>query len=599
MKRLTRLFYHRFWIFRIIITTFCLILISRLSFLQIYLNESLLKRSEKNYLRIQQIAAPRGTILDHTGAILATNKPITDLVWQSSGNYTFTPQQEALLTQVINLCPSCTNIDKVKLQYAERMGKEYILIHELSFNDLSRIIEQFPTNPYITLKTTYERYYPHGNLGCHALGYLSGYAMDPEGKMGIEKVYQEELKGTPAIIAHAVTARGKEIEQREISQAEHGQSLTTTLDIPLMTIIEKNLPPDCSGSVIALEQDGALRALVSRPYFDPNIFLNPLDQKTWDTLQEDKPFINRACYAHYPPGSIFKLVVAAAALETGIITTNQYHYCPGYTFFAGRAYFCMHREGHGSINSLQGVAQSCNVLFYEIGKKITIDTLADYAHRFGLGESTGCPFIEKTGLVPSTMWKKKNKHEPWWPGETLSVAVGQSYTLVTPIQAARMVNAIGTGYLVRPYILQNQKPVKEPLAISATTRSFLLQAMHMVVQEGTCSPLKSVPDFDLYGKTGTAQVTNLTLREQKKHVNYTRKELCEHGWCVVFCKHPDCPPFALVVLLEHVSSSMVSVTIVKNILTEYAAYLKQHRNSLCMSLPLDNGPHSLKSSVII
>ena len=230
---------------------------------------------------------------------------------------------------------------------------------------------------------------------------------------------------------------GNVYHKLKLEKALIGNDLHTTIDIELQHLCEKVFPESRTGTFILLNPaDGAIVALVSRLHFDPNIFLDPISYETWQGLQEKNPFLNRAFDASYPAGSTFKLVTISAALETGIIAEDELWNCKGYTLFGNRKYWCARRSGHGEISIKKAVAESCNTLFFEIGKKIDIDVLANYAHKFGLGKKTNVVFSEKVGLVPNREWKFDYKGECWWPGETLSVTIGQSFLLTTPIQIA-------------------------------------------------------------------------------------------------------------------------------------------------------------------
>ena len=227
-------------------------------------------------------------------------------------------------------------------------------------------------------------------------------------------------------------------------------------------------------------------------------------------------------------------------------------------------------SGHGLLNIEQSLAHSCNILFYETGKKISIDLLANYAHRFGLGEKTNIMFAEKEGLVPSTAWKRRVKNERWWPGETLSVAIGQSYLLATPVQIARMISSIFTGQLVTPRVLMNEPINKQPLAISLETRKFLQQSMQKVVHQGTGQKVKTIKDIKIYAKTSTAQTSSLEKRDWGT-------EYMEHGWFVAYFSYKDYKPLTLVILVEHASTSRVPAGIAADFLREYKKLMDGNR----------------------
>jgi len=313
-------------------------------------------------------------------------------------------------------------------------------------------------------------------------------------------------------------------------------------------------------------QNGATRVLLSRPSFNPEMFLGHMSNQTWQSLQQTHFFINRACQACYPPASLFKLVTVAAALEQNIVSPHTVRVCPGYYLFHKRPYHCNLKTGHGLINIKQSLAQSCNIIFFEIGKKIAIDTLADYAHRFGLGIPTGIILPEKPGLIPSTRWKRTYKGERWRQGETLSVAIGQSFLLVTPLQIARMLASIAHGYLVRPRILIDEAVEKRPLHIQESTRHFLKKCMKAAIKYGTGKRVHDIPDLCIYGKTGTAQVTSLEKTN-------TTQESRSHGWFGANFSYKDQPPLTLVIIVEHAGGSRKPTLIAKKFLSDYRKYM--------------------------
>ena len=323
-----------------------------------------------------------------------------------------------------------------------------------------------------------------------------------------------------------VNSIGNPITSTELEHARAGNDIVTTIDIDIQKICEAVFPQDSNGAFIVMNPlDGSIKAMLSLPAFDPMLFLNPISSETWSLLQVRQPFINRALGALYPPGSIFKLITTSAALEHQIISENDTFNCKGYYLFAKRKYWCSHKWGHGRLTTQQAVAQSCNPFFFEIASNLDVDILHDYAHRFGLGEPTEIILPEKEGIVPSRAWKRVARGESWWQGETLSAAIGQSFLLVTPMQVARMIGSIFTGYLVRPRILESESVYTKPLGIKESTRTFLQSSMLATINEGTGRGLKNVKDIEVYVKTSTAQTSDL----QKRLLG---KEYLEHGWAV-------------------------------------------------------------------
>lgn len=545
-----------------ILTSFSIIALY-LFYLQIYLTTFFFTKSQRNFLRIEKILSPRGNILDNKGNLLATNRPVISIYWQGTGNRHLTPSQLTTLSHIQEIINK--NSDLEQLTIAERQAKKFLIAADITLEQLSRVIEQLPHDKNIRIISHFKRYYPHKTLASHIVGYLGYINFEQTGKMGLEQLLEDDLKGKPGELLKTINSLGKHLEERELKAALAGAEIVTTIDLDLQRIAEESFLPDQVGALILMEsQTGALRAIVSRPSFDPNIFLSPLSPATWQSLQQAKhPFINRAFSAAYPPASIFKLVTLAAALEQNIITPDKQWYCSGYVLFAGRPYHCDRRQGHGLLNTHQALAHSCNIPFFEIGKKIKIDTLAEYARRFGLGSKTNTLFPEKSGLIPTSHWKRERFHEPWWPGDTESAVIGQSYLLVTPIQVARMIAALGEGYLVTPRILESEPIRQQPLQISTETRQFLKSCMRAAVNIGSAQQLKRMDDLELYVKTGTAQTCSLDKRDFKT------KSLDHHGWLVAYFKYKNEPPFTLVVLIENIGSSRVATALTKRFLLAY------------------------------
>ncbi len=539
-----------------------LIIIARLAYLQIHLNHIFFNQAQKNFLRVETIQSPRGNILDAHGALLATNRPVKNVYWHGTGKKTLSPEQlQALSFLETVIGKPLTN---TKLIQAEKKRHNALLAADINFEQLSQIAERFPNHNNITIDTSFKRYYPYKSYASHILGYLGRItSKEHEGIMGLEKMLDTKLKGEYGKIVKTIDSFGKNLASKKLKDALIGNDVQTTLDIRLQEIIENIFPHEHTGTIILMNpEDGAILALLSRPSFDPSLFLQPITHEHWQRLQEKKPFLNRACGASYPPGSIFKLVTISAALEENIITQDTCWHCDGYHTFAGRNYWCHRRYGHGDLTTKQAVAQSCNVIFYQLAERISIDVLAKYAHKFGLGTTTGSVFPEQSGLIPTTEWKMLEKGERWWPGETLSASIGQSFMLATPLQVARMISAIFTGYLTTPRILADEPVQTIPLELKPQTIEFLQESMRAVVTRGTGRRLNQVKNFELFAKTSTAQTS--ALGKRKLGTKYK-----EHGWFVAHLRYKQNKPLTIVVLAEHAGSSRVATNIAKNFLIAY------------------------------
>ncbi len=549
------------------IVLFLLIIISRLVYLQILHMESFFTLGIRNFLRTEPIACPRGNILDCNGLLLATNRPVTTLHWQGTGNKILSSQQQSTLTIIKQIIET---IEDNKIIQAEKNGAKIIIATDITFAQLSKIMELFPNHANLNISTHFKRFYPNQNIASHILGHLSTLNdFETIGKMGLEKILHDRLQGEQGKLLKTINSIGTNIHQTQIKSALAGQNIITTLDLPLQHIAESLFPQNYNGALILMDPEtGALRALVSRPNFDPGVFLNPIENSQWQLLQTGQPFLNRAFNVCYPPASIFKLVTISAALEHGLVDPHDTINCWGYFRFKGRRYHCDNRTGHGKITIKNALAESCNILFYQIATRLPIDLLADYAFRFGLGRKTNLLFPEKEGLVPTSLWKRQEKGEPWWPGETLSCSIGQSYLLVTPIQIACMISSIFEGYLVTPRILATEAISTKPLAIKRSTRNFLKKSMKMAVQTGTGKTVNKIEDIKVFAKTGTGQVKRLS---DKKDFS---TELFPHAWFVAYFHYKDHKPLTLVIFLEHTGNSRPAKILAKNILMNYRSYMK-------------------------
>ena len=540
----------------------------KLFHMQINLTTVFFRLSQRNFLRHEKTASPRGNILDSKGVLLATNRPITAVYWNGSGHRTLDEEQRIVL-QILEEILQKSLLDNPELELAERKNKKLALVHDISFDQLSRILEQFPSHKNIVITTTFKRFYPYNTLASHVVGYLGSLTTEGSGKMGLEKMFEDTLKGTSGEIVKTINSVGKNLTEEEVKKALVGDNIQTTIDLDLQIIAEEVFPPEHAGVFIVMEaQTGALQVVLSRPSFDPNIFLNPIQAEEWALMQDKHPFLNRAFGSCYPPASLFKLVTIAAALETKLITTDSTWYCNGEINFCGRPYHCSRLTGHGCLTLKEVLAKSCNIPFYEMGRYIKIDTLAEYAGRLGLGKPTNIIFPEKTGLIPTRQWKRKTKGEPWWPGETLSAAIGQSFLLITPLQAARMVSALCEGYLIKPRILVSEPIEQEKLDLSPETLQFLQESMKQTIKHGTGQPLNTLRNIEIHGKTGTAQTSSLEKRD-------TGSQFLEHAWFVGHVRYKNHNPITLMIFIENTGSSRSATAVAKTFLTRYCNFLDQ------------------------
>lgn len=557
---------------RYILYGFCIgvgILAIRLFSLQINNGGALHELGTKNFLRIEIIPPLRGDVYDTHHELLAANRPVFDVFWYGSGKQSLSPEEQEIARKVGAVIGIDFSQDHwpVSLASATRYARRLLLKSDISFQQLCQISELCADARCLVISNRFQRMYPHNETACHVLGYLN--RGEQSGQSGIELKLDALLQGAEGRVLRVINSTGKLLAQQVYKEAKAGADITLTIDFKLQKLAETLFEDDNSGAFILMDPaDGAIRALVSCPRFDPNVFLGPLNEATWDKLTTNNPLLNRASCGLYPPASTFKLVTWAAGLEEGVVDQNAEVCCNGYVDFCGRKYFCMRHTGHGVLTPQQALEVSCNVPCFRMARKLTVDCVAGYASRFGLGRKTGFLLPEREGLVPTTQWKKRVKGERWWRGETLSVSIGQGYLMVTPLQVARMVGAICTGYLITPRLLENEVAVKEPLDISPQTLTFLRNAMKEVVHSGTGRHLGHISSFEVCAKTGTAQTCS--LEREKAH-----KYLFEHGWLVGYFSYQGQKPLVMLVLLENIGSSHFATHLAGKFLRGYRTLMRE------------------------
>jgi penicillin-binding protein 2 len=379
------------------------------------------------------------------------------------------------------------------------------------------------------------------------------------GQAGIESRYNRELMGRDGFRRVIVNSRGLEVTEAERRAPIDGPSLTLSIDASLQETMEKAFEGR-AGSAVALDpRTGEVLAMTSTPAYDPNEFTTGIDAATWASLARDPqtPLMNKVIQGTYSPGSTFKLVVATAALEEGVITPATTFFCPGYLAVYNTVFHCHVARGHGTQDLRRGLANSCNVFFFNVGIRLEISRLAKWASRMGLGAPTGIDLPnEGTGLMPSPEWKMRLFKAPWYPGETVSVAIGQGQVSATPLQMARLVAVIANGgRLVNPHLARKAPgtfPDPVALGIRPETIAAVREGMRAVVDGGTGARAR-LSTVEVCGKTGSAQVVAKSRLEKSPNVF----EMQPHGWFVAFAPADD-PRIALAVLVEHGKSGAYS-----------------------------------------
>lgn len=543
----------------------------RLMYLQVHQQEHLHGASERNFLKTENIAPQRGNILDCNGRIVATNRPVFDMYWQGSGQSHLTLAHMELLQKIEKILGK--PCDWRLVERVERGAKKMLMAEDVPFHMLCQLGEQCGEHPNIHIIHYAKRTYPYKEFASHLLGYLGRVEKNElsEGRYGLEKLCQDELKGELGYVQHIINSRGDKLEEKEHVNAKAGRDIMLNLDFEMQRIAQTLFEPDQAGAFVIMDpENGAIKASASFPNFDPNRFLYPITKEEWEnSFNVNSPLLNRVINSVYPPASLFKLVTFAAGLEEHIIGHETEFDCRGYVKFCGRKYFCIRNWGHGPLSAKMSLGYSCNIPCFTIAKKIKIDQLAQYAARFGLGQSTKTIFPENSGLMPTTTWKKSIKGEPWWKGETLSASIGQSYILVTPLQIARMVSSIYTGYLVKPRYLFNEPIEQQPLSIAYSTRHFLQEGMRTAADEGSAQKLGFVKGFQVFAKTGTAQTSGMRKEKEK-----TTKQQFEHAWVAAYVRYKNMKPFTMVIIVEHAGSSRPALIVGEKFLRAYKEVLE-------------------------
>ena len=517
--------------------------------------------AERNRLRELSLLAPRGQILDREGRVLVDNYPAFTVMLIREH---IEEVQDSLdrIARGLNLDRQWLSDRMAKYEntapYTPIVLKEDATLADITFveanrNDLSEL----------ELVRMYKRRYPQNELGSHLFGYvgrptraeLDQLNHDPDdmvGKMGLERFYNDLLMGENGSRRVIVDSHGKQVELLGSAPSIPGVNMTLTIDRDVQEAAERALEGR-QGAIIALDpRTGDVLAMASRPAFDPNLFAVRIPGEDWNRLVNDpeKPMLNRATQAQLPPGSIFKVIIAAAALEEGIVTPETVVQCPGWARHYGRTFRCWVGRGHGTVNLHKALQQSCDVYFYETGKRLGIDRIAEYARRYGLGSVTGLDFpAEEEGLVPSPEWKREARGEDWYLGETISVALGQGPINVTPLQVAYSVGGIlSGGRFARPRLHAGSQPEFRQAEIGEKTHQLIADAMWSVVNtdEGTAPEARDAT-IEIAGKTSTAQNVALSRLAQ---ADEDEAELLKHNAWFVAASPRTNPEIVVVVLIE-------------------------------------------------
>jgi len=576
-------------------------LLFRLSWLQIVDYAHFSKLSEHNRIRLMELPPTRGLIYDRNGVILAENKPTfhLEIIPEQVDDMAATL---AGLGEIVTL--SDTEIDRFKEQLRVRRSFQRISLRaRLNEDEVARLAVNRHRFPGMDINARLSRYYPHGEAASHVVGYVGrinakeltvidegNYRGTTHiGKTGLEKYYEAELHGQVGRQNVEVNAQGRVLRVIDKIAPVSGNDLVLNLDIELQKIAEQALG-ELTGTVIAIEPGtGAVVVFVSNPGFDPNLFVHGISHKNYNAYQYDidKPLFNRAIFGQYPPGSTFKPFLGLAAIEQRRFGVRESLYCKGHYLLPGddteRKYRDWKKEGHGMVDLTKSIEQSCDVYFYELAYRMGIDNMHTFLAKFGFGTKTGIDLLgERSGLLPSTEWKRRVHGKVWYPGETLIAGIGQGYMLSTPIQLAVATAALASrGEMIVPRLLKevhnnNDDTVKsrEPSRTIINLKNenhwqVMFNAMKKVVHGtwGTARATGWSMDFKMAGKTGTAQVFGIAQDEEYDEETVAKK-LRDHGLFIGFGPIED-PVLAVAVVAENGEHGSKMAPIARDLIKKY------------------------------
>ena len=564
----------------------CFLLIAaRLVYLQVLRHDDLLEQAENNRTAVIPIVPNRGLILDRNGIVLASNYSAYTLEVTPSKVDNLEQTLDAL-SQVLEISPRDRRRFK-KLMEESKSFESLPLRTRLSDEEVAKFAAQRYRFAGVDIKARLFRNYPYGELASHVIGYIGRINPaekekldDSEddanyrgteyiGKLGVEQSFETQLHGTTGVDSVETSAGGRAMRKLGSSPATPGNTVRLSIDIKLQNMIEE-LFGDRRGALVAMDpKTGEILAFVSKPTFDPNLFVEGIDSENWQALNEspDKPLLNRALRGTYPPGSTYKPFMALAALETGKRTPEQSFHDPGF-FMLGNHRFRDDKEGgHGVVDMYKSIVESCDTYYYTLARDMGVDLIYEQMKPLGFGQITGIDILgESRGVLPSTDWKrttyKKAEQQRWYSGETISLGIGQGYNSFTMLQVAHaMATIANNGLKMRPHIVREVLDVetkaptpvaKEPigqLPLSPENLDIIKRAMIGVNIEGTSATSFAGAQYVSAGKTGTAQV--YTVKQNEKYNAATVDErMRDHALFIAFAPADD-PKVALAMVVEN------------------------------------------------
>lgn len=551
---------------QVLVGLFFFIFVIRFWYLQVHRGEEFTRQAQDNRIRHERIFAPRGRILDKQDKVLADNR----VAWSLSlvrEDCADIPATLAQISSWFNL-----PLKYVQEKYVQDIARAkpfepILLITDIDFNRVAKIESELHQWPGVEIVVRTKRSYPENELFAHVLGYV-GEANEQEmagdsalalgdlvGKAGLEYKLEQNLRGSKGKYEVEVDAHARVLGKTLRDEPKGGSEAKLSLDRDLQQAAWEALNGE-AGCVVVMEPDtGKLRALVTSPAYDNNLFAGGISRRDWEALRTNKrfPLQNRVIQSMYPPGSVWKLLMAAMFLEKGV-NPNAGVFCGGRVRLGNQIFRCWKRGGHGTMNMESSIIHSCDVYYYIMADRLGIDKIEQFAKSCGFGHITGIDLPhEKPGLVPGREWKKKRFKRPWVRGDTFNISIGQGSTLVTPVQMAVYVSALlNGGSLLKPQLLENVPPeIRGTIPCKPRTMQFVINAMRKTAAGGTARVVGR-RDAIMGGKTGTAQVVKLKMaaneRRLKTHeMQYAQRD---HAWIATWGQKNG-KTYVVVVMVEH------------------------------------------------
>lgn len=580
-----------------VIIIFIAILVARLWFLQIHQGDTYITLADNNRVRMLDIIAPRGNILDQQGRLIVANRPSFNVVWVKEDS----PDPDALLKRLAEILQVdiAELLERIRAATYNPRHFPILLKNDIDWQTLVYLENNYYELPGIRVEILPRRNYQYGNLASHLIGYLGEInqsELDAKkwqnyqpgeliGKIGFEKLFENILRGEKGREYMEVNAFGFEQRRLKVQEPLPGDDIQLTLDLDLQIAAENALANE-AGAVVAMEANtGRILALASSPDLNLDDFVGGISHDKWQALLDNprRPLVQKPVQGQYPPGSTYKMITAAAGLSEGVITPNTEFFCTGSLAFGNRKYGCWKKGGHGQTDLHKALAQSCDVYFYQVGLRLGVDKLAEYATGLGLGQKTGIDFEnEKSGLVPTSEWKLKAKGVKWQEGETLSIAIGQGFNLVTPLQLCQTTAIVANGGTIyQPQLIEKiynpDGSVQRQFAPILLGKSPASEKVLALVRDGLVGAVNDrhgtaraaiLEGITVGGKTGTAQVVRLEKYKDVKDEDIPF-QYKDHAWFTSFAPAEN-PEIVVTVLMEHGGhGGSAAAPVAKKVLSRY------------------------------